>query len=419
MPRDSSPDECRRGDESTTGGPPWTARFVLLLGILSGLSTVVLAPVVSPDQVMLASDVYYYAADALLTGGDIYEATPPELPGYHYIYPPVVVFAFVPHALLGSPEAAYALQTALNLVFAVGIAVVLWRALSRRGLALAAIDWVLLVGFAFLSAYSAITVVNGQVTIWLAFALTVGLDALDRNRETLAGVAFAAAALVKVFPATLGLWLLRNRSYRGVLAALALGVTGLLVGLVTLGPDTSATFFTDVLTGRYDGFDGLSDPTQTRGGAQRQIAALFGLGSPYVTPLAFLVLAPILGSLYLDVASENRRQATVLGTILVTLLFFPLQRLYMILFVFPLVVLLYRLPAGRPRQLLLLGTLISFVRVDYPTAEFVITTFPLPGTVSSALLSVTELFFQVILPPTLGMWLLLVACVLVHRSENR
>jgi len=398
--------------------PSRSTRVVLACGILAGLSGVLTTPFVSPEQFMLASDVYYYAAESMLEGGDIYDVAPPDRAGYYYIYPPVVIFAFVPHALTGSPAGAYLLQTALNVCFAAGIAAVLWRALTRRGVALSRPDAVLLFGFALVSAYSSISLINGQVNIGLGFAIALGLDALDRNRGDLAGVAFALAALVKVFPAVLGLWLLRRRAHRGVVLAVAVGLTGLLAGLLALGPDVTTTYLTDVLTGRYDGFDGAPDPTQTRGGAQRQIAALLGIGPPYVTPAAALSLAPVLGYLYLDVGTGRQRQATALGTILVTLLFLPLQRLYMVLFVFPLVVLLYRLPGGRSRTLLLGGTLVSFLRIDFSIVEDALATLPLGG-LEAPLVATVEGLFEVVLPPTLGMWLLLGACVLIHYDARR
>lgn len=402
---------------SNSPRPPRSGRLVLVLGIVSGLASIVATPVVAPEQLMLASDVYFYAADALLSGADIYEVTPPERPGLHYIYPPVVVFAFVPHTLLSSTVSAYALQTVLNVAFAAGIAAVLWRALSRRGVSLGRIDGVLFFGFALCSAYSAISLVNGQVNIALAFAFAVGLDALDQRRYRLAGFAFAAAALVKVFPAALGLWLLRLRAWKSVAVALLTGITGILLGLFALGPEVTVTYFTEVLTGRYDGFDGAPDPTQSRDGLQRQLAALSGLGQPSVTPLAAALLAPVLAYLYLDVETDSQRQAAALGTILVTLLFFPLQRLYMVLLVFPFVLLLYRLPSGRPRTLLVVGALVSFVRVDFTLAEMALTIVPLPTMLESVLLSGAERFFQVILPPTLGMWLLLAACVLAQYES--
>jgi hypothetical protein len=398
--------------------PPYSTRAVLAIGILAGLSGLVTVPLFNAEQFMLASDVYYYAAESLLTSGDIYEVTPPDRPGFHYIYPPVVIFVFVPHVLTRSPAGAYLVQTVLNVCFAAGIVAVLWRALTRRGVSLSRRDAALLFGFALLSTYSNISLINGQVNIGLGFAVAAGLDALDRNRDSVAGIAFALAALVKVFPAVLGLWLLRRRSYRGVVLATAVGVTGLLVGLLALGPDVTETYLTDVLTGRYDGFDGAPDPGQTRGGAQRQVAALLGLGPPHLTPLAALVLAPAVGYLYLDTGTDRQQQATVLGTILATLLFLPLQRLYMMLFIFPLVVLLYRLSPGRARTLLLGGTLVSLVRVEFELVESALTALA-PGGLADPLLSAVEGLFAIVLPPTLGLWLLLGACVLVHYEARR
>jgi hypothetical protein len=203
-----------------------------------------------------------------------------------------------------------------------------------------------------------------------------------------------------------------------VALALAVGVAGLLAGLLALGPDVTVTYLTDVLTGRHDSFDGAPDPMQTRGGAQRQVAALFGLGQPYVMPVAGLALAPVLGYLYLDIETARQRQATALGTILVVLLFLPLQRLYMILFVFPLVVLLYQLPGGRARRLLLLGALVSFARTESSIVTGTLTALPLGG-LEAPLVAAVEGSFAVVLPPTLGMWLLLGSCVLIHYDARR
>ena len=400
--------------DNCTDNPSWSTRLVLLAGIISGLSGILTAPLFSPDQFMVASDVYLHAADALLAGENIYDVTPPDRPGYYYIYPPIVIVAFVPHALLGTALASFAIQTLLNVGFAVGIAAVLWRALSRREIALTRVDGTLLVGFALLSAYSAITVVNGQVTLGLAFAFALGFDALERNREALAGVAFASAALVKVFPAAIGLWLLRRRATRGIVAAVLTGVGGLVLGLLFLDPEFTVTYFTEVLTGRYEGFDGAPEPTETRDGLQRQLATLFGLSPPYLTPLSFVLLAPVVLFLYRDVDTDRRRQAAILGTILAVLLFFPLQRLYMSLLIYPLVVLLFVLPAGRPRTVILVGSLVSFLRIDYAFVEMIVEVVSLPASFEAGVLAPLEWGFQFVLPPTLGMWLLLAGCLLVH-----
>jgi hypothetical protein len=397
---------------------PRSTRLVFALGILTGLTGVTTTAIVDPRQFMLASDVYLAAGDAVLGGGDIYEVTPPDHPGYHYIYPPIISCLFGPHALLGTELASFALQTLGNVGAAGGIVVVLQRALARRGVTLTRLDRALLAGFVLASSYSAITVLNGQVTLWLAFAVAVGLDGLDRNRDRLAGSAFAAAALVKVFPATLGLWLLRRRSWGGLAAALVTGFGGLALGALAFGPDLTVTYLTDVLPGRNDGFHGAPPPTETVGGAQRQIAALSGLSTPLVAVLAFAVLAPVVAALYRRVDTDERRQAAILGTIVATLLFLPLQRLYMSLLFVPLVVLLARVPSGRDRTVLLTGTVLSFVRLDYDVVAGTVDAMGLPGGVETATLTVSEAVMRVILPPTLGLWVLLCACLLVQYSPR-
>jgi len=152
----------------------------------------------------------------------------------------------VPHAVLGTELASFALQTLGNLGAAAGITVVLKRSLGRRDITLTGLDRGLLAGFVLCSSYSAITVLNGEVTLWLAFAVALGIDALDRNRQRLVGTAFAGAALVKVFPAVLGLWFVRRRAWQGLAAVLVTGLAGLVVGVLVFGLDLTVTYLTDV-----------------------------------------------------------------------------------------------------------------------------------------------------------------------------
>jgi hypothetical protein len=375
-----------------------------------------LLPVTSPEQFMLASDVYRHAAEALLAGGDFYAVSPPRLPGYNFIYPPIVVLLFVPHALLDSALSAYAIQAALTVVFGLGTTVIVVRALERRGLAVARLDRAMIAAFTLFSAHSAITLANGQVTIWLGAAFALGFHALDRNREAVAGTAFAAAALIKVFPAAIGLWLLRRRAWRAVAAAVATGLGGLALGALVLGPDLTVTYVEDVLLGRYEGqtFQGRPEPDQSTGGAQRQIAALTGLGSPALGVLAVLLLAPVVLALYRQIDTDARRQAATLATIIGVLLVVPLQRLYMPLFVFPLLVLLYTLPAGPARRVLILGALVSYVRTNHEFLATTVESAGLPAAVMEPALALLSAFFTFVLPTTLGLWIMLAACVLVH-----
>lgn len=397
-----------------------STRAALVCGILAGLVSIVSVPVVGPEQFMLASDVYRHAAEAMLTGHGFYSVSPPRLPGYTFIYPPVVVFLFVPHALTGSATAAYLLQTGLNLCFGLGTAVVVGRALRRRGVSLARVDWGLVGAFTLVSAHSAITLVNGQVTLWLGFAVATGIAWLETGRESRAGIAFALAALVKVFPAAFGLWFLRRRAWTAVATALVTGTVGLLLGALLLGPEATVTFFEDVLLARQEdeSISGRPEPGQSVGGAQRQVAAVTGLGSPLVPVLAVLVVAPVLVTLYRHVETDRETQAAVLGTIICVLLALPLQRLYMPLFAFPLLVLLYTLPSGTARSLFLLGLLATYARVTYGVVVSVLGALPVPAGLETSLLSLAGAAYTFVLPSTVGLWLLLGACVLVHRESD-
>ena len=419
---------------------------MLVLGILAGLNSAGALVLNQPEQLSLATDVYFHAATAVLEGGDLYATTPPNLPDYHYIYPPIVVVLFLPHALLGSETAAYVFQTVLNVAAGTGIALLLLRALGRRGIELGRADRLLVGGFTLLSAWTAAQLVMGQVNLRLALAIALGLDWLDRaaieeeegqqasdpadrpagrtvdqpsDRTTWAGVAFALAALVKLFPATLGLWLLRTKRYRAVAAAIATGLGGLLLGVLVFGPDLTIEYLTEVLVGRFEGetFEGSPDPERNHTTVRRMLAATFGGSSPIVTPLAFALVVPPVAYCYRDVSTDSRRVAAILATLVGTLLIMPLQPLYFSFLYFPVVLLVVTLEAGRARKLVVAGALLTFLFVGPEGVKSVAGT--LPDSIGATVLDAGNALFTVILPPTVGMWLLLASCVVIQWRAPR
>ena len=397
-------------------GSRWTARLVLAAGVLLGLGSGIDMLVRTPEQVGLASDVYVAAGRAVLEGSGIYEAAPPDHPGYRYLYPPIVVLVFLPHAVLGA-TGALAIQTILNAAAGLTTALVVWRALERRGVDVTGRDFALLAGTVLVSTYGIGHLLNGQTTTWVGFAFAVGFDALDRRRGRLAGVAFAGAALLKVFPAAVGLWMLRDRAWRATGVALGVGSVGLVAGL-GLGVETTATYVQEVLLGRFEerSFEGSPTVADSAGGAQRQIAAVSGLGSPATAIVALAVLAPILSVVYanVDLDVDHQRQAAALATIAVTLLALPLQPRYGLLLVYPLVVLLYTCPPGRARTIVLIGAVVSFVRLEYEAVRLV------TGAVDAWLLKAVDealrIGLTIVQPPTLGLWLLLAGSVVLVRE---
>lgn len=389
-----------------------TVRLVLVAGIIAGLSTYLVTPMERPVQIALASDVYRTAASAALSGEGLYGIYPEGRSGYGFLYPPIAVVPFILHALVPSASAAFVVQTVLNLLAAIGTALICTRALKRREIPVSRTDLGLLIGFMILSSYSAIQFMNGQINLWLAFAFAIGFDAIDREEGRLAGVAFAVAALFKVFPAIVGLWLLRLRAIPAVVAAVVTGVGGLVLGAMLFGPELTLTYLQDVLLGRFEGstYEGRPDPTDNVDGVHRQLAAVWPDAGFAHTLIGLGLVGTLVASSLLRVETTVERDVAALGTIVGILLFLPLQPLYFPLITFPLLMLLYTLPA-RPERLLVIGaTLLTFLHLDQDSVLLGLGWVPLPAGMEAAIAASTEQLFTFVLPPTLGLWLLLIAC---------
>ena len=394
-------------------------RLLLLVGCFAGLTAYILTPIEQPAQVMLATDVYRHAVGAFLDGGNLYGNPPPDRPGYNFLYPPITVLAFVPHAMVGSLTVAFVLQTILNLVAVAGTGVIIHRALARRDIAVTHFDLLLIWAFFLLSTYGAIQFLNGQINLWLALAFAIGFDAIDRDKGRLAGIAFAIAALFKVFPAILGLWLLRLRTWNAVVAAIATGVSGLALGALFFGPELTITYLTDVLLGRFEGstYEGQPEPSDSVDGIHRQLAALWPGGSAYHSLIGFLIVATLLAAAMIDVSEQLNRDAAALATIVAILLYLPVQPLYFPLITFPLFMLLYSELPTVPRRLLVGGTLLTFIHIQQEAVDLWLAWLPLPSGLATGIETLTASLFTVILPPTLGLWIMLFACILIQHDS--
>jgi len=393
-------------------------RLVLLAGVLAGVANTALFPLRNPEQVALATDVYYYSARAALRGADFYAVNPLGQTGF--VYPPAVVLAFVPHAALGDPLLAYALQWLLNLAALAALAVLVVRAVERAGVALTRFDRVLLSATVFLVGPVGVNLVMGQVNPLLALGLAGGAVLLERDRGTAAGAAFGLVALVKLFPALVGVWLVRQRAWRAVAAATATGLAGLAVGLLAFGPDATVTYFTETLAGEsaVASFADGTDPTAPYATIRRQLAALApGLPSSWLLPVGALVLAPVFAGVNRAVGDFRSRLVALQGTLQATLLLLPLEPFYVILVLFPLLALLYALGDGWPRRLLLAGALLLLVPIMWPTVTTAMAV--LPAGVASVLRDAATGLFSFVLPPTMGAWLVLAGCLLYqHRAAT-
>lgn len=394
-------------------------RIVLGLVLLGGTSHALTFPFANPAQIGLATDVYHHVGTAVLEGQSFYEAHPPDHPRYRFLYPPPIVLATIPYALVGSEMAAYALGWLTN-----GIAVVLLGRLSiasirRHSLTLDQIDLGLIGGFFVLSAPAVTTLVIGQVNLLLLLGIAGGALALEAGRKHRSGVAFGLPALVKLFPAFTGAWLLRRRAWRAIAAATATGLGGLGVGLLVFGVEPSVTYLTAVLPGELavGAFSGGPDAAAPYMGIRRQFSVLLpGLAHQWLLPAALLVVTPFVLASYRTMETLVDRLVALEATLVAMILVLPLEPFYVALVAFPTVPLLYLLEERRAQGLFLAGTLLSTAPVTYSGVARWAGYLPGGQEIVDPLI---RPLFEVMLPAGLGLWCLLLGCVVAQQTASQ
>lgn len=396
-------------------------RIVLALGLLAGIGQVLTLTRLQPDQVTLATDVYYRAASAALAGGEPYSVTPPGLEGYYFLYPPVVLGAMLPYGLL-DPGTVYLFQTALNLLATGAVALIIIRTVERGGVALDRVDTLLIMAFAFGSTGAVTNLLNGQVNPQLALGIAGGVVLVDRGRETLGGVVLAAVATVKLFPALVGAWLLRIRAWRTIAAATVTGVGLFALGLFAFGPDMTAAWITDAL-GRESSvaaFENGPNPASNKVTIRRQIAYLAPwIPTDLLIPVGAAVLAPVVLAAYRTVETLRDRLVALQVTLLAMLIIMPLEPFYFSLAVFPGVALLYLMEGRWPRRLYVVGFLLAAVPLTMSAVDVWIDVLSLSAGIADTLTSVAQTGFAFALPPMYGIWLMFGACILFqHRRAS-
>lgn len=429
-----------------TGPPqnPRDARLVLASGILLGIIGLVATAARHPTMVGMDFQVYYFAAEALLAGGDFYAASPPAHPTYGYVYPPVTLPVFVPFALFGSWQVGFAAFTLLNVAAALGAAALLVRwTEAYRPEPLPWLDRGLIGGFTLLSLHSASTLLYGETNFFLLFALVAGFWWLDgeasensetgengetgekaertgdARRGTAAGVAFALPAVVKLFPAAVGVWLLHRRAWRAIAAATVTGVGLFAFGVAAFGVETNLTYFRVAVVPRLssEAFAGGLPAGATLLTLRRPLSVLLpGLDASLYGPVAFLLLAPVVWYCYRRasrVSSTVPRLLAIFATMAAIVVGFPSLLLYFVYLLFPMVPLLYLLERGPARKLFVAGAFVANFAVTLANVRVV-----LAGTPGAELLPVLDPVLTLATPPLYGTVAMLGACVLYLRRTE-
>ncbi|EMA40885.1 glycosyltransferase family 87 protein [Halobiforma nitratireducens] len=292
--------------------------------------------------------VYHYSAEALLAGEDFYTATPPGF-GDHftYLYPPITILTWVPFTALDSFH-GFLLLTAITIAVSAASAVAIVRYIERWDLTLGWLDVGAIFVF-FLGVHSTGTLNFGNINLLLAAGIVFGFFALDRGREITAGVLFGAVALMKVFPALVGLYLLRVRSWAAIAGATATGLGGLAASALVFGPDTLYRFFFEILLPRSDTADfvgGYAPDDTYYVTIQRPLSHLIWNVYPdapaAVLPVAAaLVLGAVLAYCFLRLETRTDHLVAIHATLTATVIFMSSLRFYLALVFFSWVSLLY------------------------------------------------------------------------------
>jgi len=395
-------------------------RVALAVGILLGLYALVAMSRRKPGLFAVNFEVYYYAAEAVLSGADLYAVRPPGQPAYGYLYPPVVALAFVPYALLPSPWPGFAVHTLVQVASGVALGTLAFRVAERHGAALERLDRALVVGYATLSVHVTPSLYYGNVNPTLALAVGAAVVWVDRSGGVRAGVAAAVPALVKAFPAAVGLWFLRNRSWQAVGSAVAAGAGALLASVALFGVDVHRRYVDVALLGRLGQVDvaGGMAPSVAVFTLRRPLSVLLpGAPSWAVSLGAAVAVAPVVAYCYRSVSTPVEQLVGAYVTVAALLVALPSYFVYFPLAFVPLLALLYVLE-GRPRRVFAAGVLVANAAYTLPTVERAVHRLPLPEAVTGVALDALGPAFTFATPPLYGTGLCLAGCVLAVRERR-
>lgn len=363
-----------RQQADTREGVPRFLRAVLTVGVVGGL----LIPVyffLFAEVTPLAWDfrAYHLAAETALAG-EQFVGVRPEVGNGVYVYPPLVVLLFVPYALIGGWFGTFLLQSALNLALGVALAWLILRVVENRlGHPLSNLDRGLLAAFVLASTYPMIALGQGQVDHAVSLALLLGFVWLERGEQQKSGLAFAFAAVVKVFPVFVGVWLLYRRAWRAIATAAAAGLAAVTTSFLLFGVETHVRYLEFLLNerSRVSEFSGELAPDFFGLTLSRPLSVLLPQVDPSLySPIAAVLFAPVLWLLYSRSETFEDRLVAFLGTLIGVLIVSPASNPNHVLFLyFPMVTLAFVLAHRRSGRLVLGGILamsfpIHFTHID-------------------------------------------------------
>ncbi|MFU1781508.1 glycosyltransferase family 87 protein [Haloarcula japonica] len=393
-----------------------TLLFVILAGIIIWLYFTFISAIQASDF-----QRYYFAAVQAQLGNSFIK--PYKLPAtsveLHYVYPPITVFLFYPFSYFSPWSTALAIQTVLNLIISIGLAILTIKYIQTQGVEIDRIDKFLISGAFFVGPHAVMTYTQGQVTYYMALALALGYLSLERAEDTQAGVYFAFPAILKIFPALFGLWLLRKKSWKGVLSASLTGISAITLSVIIFGVEMHRRYVEYILTSRsrVNNYQGGLDPNIPLVTPNRLISNVFPEAPSIIFGILPLIIAgAVIAYIYNTDAVTRAPIVVFLVTAISVILATPSYPNYLLMIYFPLVSSMYLFP--QLRRMLCLGFVIISVSVGPGEVEAVLDLLMLPSILESAVLSVATPVLTFISPGMLGLTIILLGSMLFATKGN-
>jgi len=392
-------------------------RLALVVGVLTGVLGVALAASEFQTDPQLDYHAYYFAGRAVLRGEPfvgtaIHEGT--FLTVKEYVYTPITAPVFAPYGLLPSWQIGYVLNVAVLLATFYAIGRITIRYIERHGVTLDRTDRWLILGFSLFSGHTILALYRGNVDPIMLLLIVLGFLALERGEETRGGVLWAVAALFKLFPAFLGVWLLYRRAYRAIAAAVVTGVGFLLLGVALFGIDAHVEFVEFILNerSRQGAFKGGLDPTITWITLRRPLSQVVPLSGNQLIVLSAAIMAPFVYLIYREAETELDRTVAFFATMLVLLItIVPSTLNYVVYLYFPVVALLYLATDRRTKYLFVAGLILVSLPVYPQHVEMLVSATPLSPGLVEAIMGVVRGAMSFASVPLVGFGLLLAGCL--------
>lgn len=396
---------------------------VLLLGIATGVAMPAFFFTVGSDTPLAWDFAAYLAAAKAVLAGSSFVGIPGLFGEGDFVYPPIVVLGFVPYALVGSWQAAFAIHSVINLLLLGVLARLILRELAILGVASSRLTRWLVGGVCVASLYPMISLGQGQVDPLVAVVLALTFLAIEDDRPHRAGGLLALATVIKLMPVAVCLWFIRMREHAALGITFLAGGSAALASVMAFGVDTHITFLEVILTdrSRVDAFASGMSPDVATMTLARPLAVIVPDVSTLVYPtIAVLFVAPFVGYAYTAVSTRIDRHVAFLVTILTILLASPATHLNHLLYLyFPLLVLMVALPASRGRSLLFAGTAILFVPLQPGLLIDLAGGIGAPTSVVIAIDTIIAPALTVVSIPLIGGLVLLCGCTMVVRERAR